>query len=93
MPDGQATNLPGQRRRPTSGTPQDTQVKIRGYRIELTEIESVLPQVPGIAQAEVGTYQSEPGTVELVAYYSRRQDAPVDQELVYQQLRSGFRST
>jgi DDE domain len=22
MPDGQATNLPGQRRRPTSGTPQ-----------------------------------------------------------------------
>src|SRR5512144_1552929 len=29
----------------------DTQVKIRGYRIELTEIESVLLQVPGIAQA------------------------------------------
>src|ERR671916_127952 len=50
----------------------DTQVKIRGYRIELTEIESVLLQVPGIAQAVVDTYESEPGTVELVAYYTLR---------------------
>jgi non-ribosomal peptide synthetase-like protein len=40
----------------------DTQVKIRGYRVELTEIESVLLQVPGIAQAVVDTY--EPGCVE-----------------------------
>ena len=48
------------------------QVKIRGYRIELTEIESVLLQVPGIAQAVVDTYEPEPGTVELVGYYSRR---------------------
>jgi amino acid adenylation domain-containing protein len=57
----------------------DTQVKIRGYRIELTEIESVLLQVPGIAQAVVNTYEPEPGTVELVAYYSRRKDtAEVD---------------
>lgn len=48
----------------------DTQVKIRGYRIELTEIESVLMQLPQIAQAVVHTYEPEPGTVELVAYYS-----------------------
>ncbi len=53
----------------------DPQVKIRGYRIELTEIESVLLQVPGIAQAVVDTYEPVPGTVELVAYYSR---APTD---------------
>ncbi|HSL09507.1 MAG TPA: amino acid adenylation domain-containing protein, partial [Pseudonocardiaceae bacterium] len=66
----------------------DTQVKIRGYRVELTEIESVLLQVPGIAQAVVDTYEPEPGTVELVAYYSRRTDtAAVDQQQVYEQLR------
>ncbi len=66
----------------------DTQVKIRGYRIELTEIESVLLQVPGIAQAVVATYQPEPGTTELVGYYSRRTDtADVDQAQVYRQLR------
>ena len=53
----------------------DTQVKIRGYRIELTEIESVLMQLPQIAQAVVDTYESEPGTVELVAYYSLKQEA------------------
>ena len=54
----------------------DTQVKIRGYRIELTEIESVLMQLPQIAQAVVDTYESEPGTVELVAYCSLKQGAP-----------------
>ncbi|MGH3900157.1 MAG: Pls/PosA family non-ribosomal peptide synthetase, partial [Pseudonocardiaceae bacterium] len=66
----------------------DTQVKIRGYRVELTEIESVLLQVPGIAQAVVDTYQPQPGTVELVAYYSRRTDtAVVDQQQVFEHLR------
>ena len=48
----------------------DTQVKIRGYRIELAEIESVLVQLPQIAQAVVDTYEAEPGSVELVAYYT-----------------------
>ena len=48
----------------------DTQVKIRGYRIELTEIESVIMQLPGIAQAVVDTYEPEPGAKELVAYYT-----------------------
>ncbi|MGQ0776771.1 MAG: Pls/PosA family non-ribosomal peptide synthetase [Pseudonocardiales bacterium] len=66
----------------------DTQVKIRGYRVELTEIESVLLQVPGIAAAVVDTYEPEPGAVELVAYYTRRKDtASVDRIQVYQQLR------
>ena len=52
----------------------DTQVKIRGYRIELAEIESVLLQIPGIAQAVVDTFEPEPGVIELVAYYSLRGD-------------------
>jgi non-ribosomal peptide synthetase-like protein len=66
----------------------DTQVKIRGYRIELTEIESVLLQAPGIAQAVVSTYRPEPDVVELAAYYSPRRDAPaVDADRVYAELR------
>ncbi len=53
----------------------DTQVKIRGYRVELTEIESVLLRVPGVAQAVVEPHRPDPATVELVAYYSLRRDA------------------
>lgn len=48
----------------------DTQVKIRGYRIELSEIESLILQQPGVAQAVVNTFEAEPGMVELVAYYT-----------------------
>jgi non-ribosomal peptide synthetase-like protein len=66
----------------------DTQVKIRGYRIELSEIESVLLQVPGIGQAVASTWEPEPGTLELVAYYSLRSDAAgLDPERVYEHLR------
>jgi non-ribosomal peptide synthetase-like protein len=55
----------------------DTQVKIRGYRIELIEIESVLLDLPEIAQAVVTTYEPRPGQVELVAYYALKQDASI----------------
>ncbi|MGQ0483559.1 MAG: Pls/PosA family non-ribosomal peptide synthetase [Pseudonocardia sp.] len=66
----------------------DLQVKIRGYRIELTEIESVLLQVPGVAQAVVDTYQPNPQTTELVGYYTVRRDVPVpDAEGIYAWLR------
>ncbi len=66
----------------------DTQVKIRGYRIELTEIESVLLRVPGIAQAVVSACRTGPDVVELVAYYSPRRDSPaVDAGRVYAVLR------
>ena len=66
----------------------DLQVKIRGYRIELTEIESVLMEVSGIATAVVEPYRPEAGVVELVAYYSRRADAgPIDPLEVRQHLR------
>jgi amino acid adenylation domain-containing protein len=67
----------------------DTQVKIRGYRVELAEIESVLAQIPGIAQAVVHTYQPEPGLDELVGYYRLdRGTNRVDQQRVYQHLRA-----
>ncbi|HEX4247418.1 MAG TPA: Pls/PosA family non-ribosomal peptide synthetase [Pseudonocardia sp.] len=66
----------------------DLQVKIRGYRIELTEIESVLLQVPGIAAAVVSTYEPVPGTVELVGYYSLRSDIDsIDQQSIFAVLR------
>ena len=55
----------------------DTQIKLRGYRIELTEIESVLLEVPGIAQAAVTTFEPSPGATELVAFYSVKQGAAV----------------
>ncbi len=54
----------------------DTQVKVRGYRIELTEIESVLLRLAGIAAAVVDTHEPEPGRVELVAYYTERPGGP-----------------
>ncbi|GAA2532624.1 Pls/PosA family non-ribosomal peptide synthetase [Pilimelia columellifera] len=66
----------------------DTQVKIRGYRIELTEIESVLMEIPGVAQAVVDTYEAAPGAVDLVAYYSLRAGtASLDTGLVNDVLR------
>ena len=67
----------------------DTQVKIRGYRIELTEIESFLLQLPGIAQGVVQTFSPENGSVELAAYYTVRQDAAsVDPRDIREMLRT-----
>jgi amino acid adenylation domain-containing protein len=54
----------------------DTQIKLRGYRIELTEIESVLLEIPEIAQAVVATFEPEPGAQELVAYYAAKHGSP-----------------
>ena len=65
----------------------DTQVKIRGYRIELTEVESVLRQAPGIAQAVVSASHPTSDLAELVAYYSARPDTEVDVAAVYEHLR------
>ncbi|MEV8147503.1 Pls/PosA family non-ribosomal peptide synthetase [Arthrobacter sp. NPDC080073] len=54
----------------------DTQVKVRGYRIELSEIESVLLQMPGIAMAVVKAWEPGPGITELAAYYTLHRNAP-----------------
>jgi hypothetical protein len=67
--------------------PIDTQVKIRGYRIELTEIESVLLAVPGVAQAVVDTHEAEPGVVELVAYFTAQPGEAVDVDGAHEALR------
>ena len=67
----------------------DLQVKIRGYRIELTEIESVIMQLPGVAQAVVDTFEPEPGAKELVAYYTAPEGAEhVPAEKVAEELRA-----
>ncbi|MEC5192996.1 MULTISPECIES: Pls/PosA family non-ribosomal peptide synthetase [unclassified Arthrobacter] len=67
----------------------DTQVKIRGYRIELSEIESVLVQLPGIAQAVVQTFEPEQGSVELAAYFTLRPDVlDVDVHELHRMLRT-----
>ncbi|MPV87877.1 amino acid adenylation domain-containing protein [Georgenia ruanii] len=65
----------------------DTQVKVRGYRIELSEIESVLLQAPGVAQAVVSTHEPRPGVVELAAYYTARRDAPAAEDELVRRLR------
>src|SRR5271166_235196 len=54
----------------------DTQIKLRGHRIELTEIESVLLQIPEIAQAAAAIFEPSPGPPELVAYYSVKHGSP-----------------
>jgi len=67
----------------------DAQVKIRGYRIELSEIESVLMQVPGIALAAVTTYEPQPGVVELAGYYTLHDHAAtLDRQATQEYLRN-----
>jgi amino acid adenylation domain-containing protein len=66
----------------------DKQLTIGGYRIELADIESVLLQHPGIASAVANTYEPAPGMVELVAYYTLREDtAEIDEAAVTAKLR------
>ncbi|GJF03981.1 Pls/PosA family non-ribosomal peptide synthetase [Pseudonocardia sp. D17] len=66
----------------------DLQVKIRGYRIELTEIESVLLQVPGVSAAVVDTFEPTPGQVELVGYYSLKTGVvPPETDAIHAHLR------
>jgi non-ribosomal peptide synthetase-like protein len=66
----------------------DSQVKIRGYRIELTEIESAVLRLPGVAQAAVTTYERTPGLVELAAFYrTDDQGGQLDRQEMFDRLR------
>ncbi len=60
----------------------DHQVKIRGHRIEIGEIETVLANHPGVAQAAVVAQTGEDENTRLVAYVVAKDgSAPSDSEL------------
>ncbi|AKT41216.1 non-ribosomal peptide synthetase [Chondromyces crocatus] len=56
----------------------DDQIKLRGFRIELGEIESWLCQHPAVREAAV-VFQTE-GHRRILAYFTRRAEAPVVEE-------------
>ena len=58
----------------------DDQVKIRGFRVELGEIESVLRQHPGVAQA-VAVVDDTADVSRLVAWFVPRGEAAPAKEL------------
>ena len=55
----------------------DGQVKVRGFRIELTEVEGVIREFPGIADATVQTFAEESTGEKYIAAYVVS-DGPVD---------------
>ncbi|MGA5361274.1 amino acid adenylation domain-containing protein [Streptomyces purpurascens] len=67
----------------------DDQAKIRGFRIEPGEVEAVLSQHPGLAQAAVVAREHRPGDQRLVAYAVPVATAgPADSEPMRTQTRS-----
>ena len=50
----------------------DTQVKIRGFRVELAEIEAVIGEWPGVAQAVVQLFTDDDGADFLAAFLVAR---------------------
>ncbi len=56
----------------------DTQVKIRGFRVELAEIEAVIGEAPGVAQAVVQLFRDDDGSEFLAAFLVARPGEGVD---------------
>jgi len=56
----------------------DTQVKIRGFRVELAEIEAVIGEAPGVAQAVVHLFTDADGAEFLAAFLVARGGESVD---------------
>ncbi|MDJ0859734.1 MAG: AMP-binding protein, partial [Dinoroseobacter sp.] len=67
---------------------KDTQVKVRGYRIELSEIESRIMAMSGVAQAVVEVWEKSPGLTELVAYCTAKSaNTPIDANVLHAKLK------
>ena len=56
----------------------DTQVKIRGFRVELAEIEAVIGEWPGVAQAVVQLFADDDGAEFLAAFLVARPAEEID---------------
>ncbi|WP_210604560.1 non-ribosomal peptide synthetase [Brevibacterium oceani] len=46
----------------------DDQIQLRGYRVELGEVERALRQAPGVRDAVVRPFGTDPATIQLVGY-------------------------
>lgn len=64
----------------------DDQVKLRGFRIELSEIEAVIKDFSGIANAAVITHELSPGVQSLVAYLMPHKKAGQTADIKVEQL-------
>ncbi|MGR6330243.1 Pls/PosA family non-ribosomal peptide synthetase [Sphingomonas sp. XXL09] len=60
----------------------DTQVKIRGFRVELAEIEAVIGEAPGVAQAVVHLFTDDDGSEFLAAFIVARNGETVDVDAI-----------
>ncbi len=66
----------------------DSQVKFRGYRIELSEIEAVLREQTGVANAVVALKERENGIQLLAAYITSCNNQTLDLSTIRESLRS-----
>ncbi|HEX7853783.1 MAG TPA: Pls/PosA family non-ribosomal peptide synthetase [Sphingobium sp.] len=65
----------------------DTQVKIRGFRVELAEIEAVVAEEPGVAQAVVHLFKDDDGSEFLAAFLVARGGAAIDLDSIRARVR------